>query len=653
MKSFISICAALCLLQTRVYSQSGFTIEAATGIVTDVKNNPASDITEIRIVLPDKEFEKLHITINSLQFRFDCNEPTGCIRLFPRDIQRGIVLLRFKANVLTGISDRSVIGQKESLAQANKISFTETDNNKREFEFSLAASLSAKKNAGPDKSVLAVCKDTTGEMKTLSGLASFTFLCPDSLLKKECFCGIPVKNAFENMYLPPCFDKDGNAISVKYHVLYDMSQTDPLRKAFLFETQKSSLEKSKCPGVPYTSFEFASIRKKMRTREGFIMAVSAIAHKDSSVVIDSNQVNFFMDSAQAVQNAFTAAGNRTTTTGGQGNTEAYAPGKEENILKGAVTLQADLVYFNNYFRDGNFIQDVYLQQLICLQQNIARFFELPVIPKSGKELAEALDEKIKSLGDNLRPYYTFACQLLQQLITEYDSALHHVSNYRIYTQVMQVPNADELTVGIGTKTNNQVSYLYRHKFLVKGGMKLDFSTGVFVSGLDNQDFSIRSVRYTFRDSLTAPTRDTTGNLIDANKNKLNVNTGFLVHVYPRSGHYWNIGGVAGVTFNNSQFMFLVGGSAMFRMGNTRLSFVGGLAFGQQKELQASQAQYRVDENQYPLNKIYNQDNRPGQIVLADRLPRFLQDPNVQTYNKIKRSWFAGITYNFAGINLGK
>ena len=86
---------------------------------------------------------------------------------------------------------------------------------------------------------------------------------------------------------------------------------------------------------------------------------------------------------------------------------------------------------------------------------------------------------------------------------------------------------------------------------------------------------------------------------------------------------------------------------MFRMGNGRLSFIAGGAVGKQKQLDANQQQYNIKSADLTSNNIYIQND------INNRLPRFFAETNIQTYDKLKLSWFAGITYNFAGLNLSK
>ena len=617
-------------------------IDVSTGEVYELKGESVSGFKTVVIRLPEKDFQNIKINIsNNAQLGFKCDDKDkNCHLINASDIDSGRILLHFTGKVLSSIGNRvfsytkDVLSGKDTLRITGiskplitPVSFVPASGGKDEPPRIETRGYNSK-----------FCKDTSNNGQTVNGIPDLSFLCPEIAGKKDCPCGVPIKNGFENMYLPPCFDKKGNAISVKNHVLYDMSATDPLQKVFLFEIKKASAKKNNsCSTILDGShFQYAKIKTRMSPGVENIMAVSVIAHKDSVIIIDSNSRNYFLDSATAVQAAFTAAGSKGKTSD---STLHLDGGGKDSVyfLRAAVVLRSDLVYFNNYYRDLAFVQEKYNVALACLQVKITEVFFLNNVPRTGNDLASAIE---RWLPDTLRVYRRFACLLLNQIASEYDSAVNRRSNYRIYTQLLQIPNADEL--GIGIKTSKSTTSLYGHKFNIKGGIKIDFSTGIFVTGLNSSENILTSLRFRIRDSATAPTtRDTVGNLILPNEDKLNFSTGFLVHVYRRSGHWINTGMVAGATVSNSEFMMLLGGSIMFRMGNGRLSLVGGWAFGKQKALDANHQKYLYNANQFPTNQVYNKD----------QLPRFFTDTNISTYEKRQRSWFAGITYNFASIKL--
>lgn len=479
---------------------------------------------------------------------------------------------------------------------------------------------------------------------SVPGLPGVSFLCEDTALAKKCNCGTPIQNQFQNMYLKPCFDPKGKAISVSNVLWFNTIEEDPARKIFLLKTKegkKSKKSKPDCPDVYKTGFEFLRIKHRMSPVVDRILAIAVIAHKDSIITFDTSYVNYFLDSAMAAQNSFTNAGTKKIEPAVDSNKVIPETTKDTfQELKTATNLKDDLLYFNSKYSNQAFIQSYYDAELLCIQSSIVKRFELASIPKSGNSLATSIEEKLKATITN-RGYYNYICSLLSSIASEYQAAITRKSDLKVFTKILQVPNADEFTVSV--KGGKQANTLYSHKFNVSGGIKLDFSTGVFLTGVNDKEYVLSSANMRFLDSATTPDRqvDTTGNLIDVNTKKLNYSVGLMAHVYYRTGYFINAGIATGVTINNSDFMWLVGASVMFRMGNGRLSFVGGWAFGKENALDAN-------HQQYLKSKVNTQLSSPNTIT---NVPRFFTETNISTYEKRKTGWFAGITYNFASIKL--
>jgi len=644
-------CILVLLLCQKAFSQSFIEVDLNTNRFSQSEEAFVSGHKTIRIKLPEAEYKNARIQINSVLFSFDCERFGGkqgpsCFQLYLSDIDSGCVYFNFKDKTLAGIG-RNFTKNKTELFNKKTELLTGTDtlyivNLKKAGDTVKLALPFVAKTKKPDQHATdgavdyrsSFCSEKSEDTSTLSPFPDFSFLCP-GITNKKCDCGILVRSPFENIYLPPCFDTNGNALSIKNHLLYDMSATDPLQTAFLFEVTKSKkINPSGCPSsVP---FQFASIRTKMCPSVNNILAVSVIAPRDSMIVIDSNYTNYFLDSAAKVQGAFTAAGSGKIAIEKGANKDSLNSSKDsQNILtRQTVALRNDLVYFNNYYQNLNFIQEKYKAQLACIQVKISEVYRLQNIPKSGTELVADIDAVLMKNKQFLEQYSFIICSLLKQIGAEYDTALNRKGKYRVFTKLFQIPNADEISIGIKTKSTT----LYRHNFLIRNGWKIDFSTGVFVNGLNSVDYSLTSTRYKVRTNPTDSLRDTTGNFIQKNKHRLNYNTGFLVHVYKRSGSYINQGIVAGVNFNNSEFNLLLGGSIMFRMGNARFSFVGGFAFGREKTLDANHRQYELDGKPPADSQFF-----------VSQVPRFLPDANISTYDSFKTSWFFGISYNFASI----
>lgn len=608
---------------------------------------------EIVFILPERNFEKVQILIHQTSFSFNCQKNESCINLFASDIDSGAIHLLFEKGRLLQIGSRKVSGDKvvlkdddtDILGTVSFLTGQKTEAGSFSFLGNFSEDEPADKNEKKPRSFTSsFCNPSCNEQAEADSLPERFFSCdrPDDY---SCSCGIPVNSKFDYKYLPPCFAQKDYAVSVKNQLLYDMSENDGVRKVYLLELRGK--KDTSCRNGRKFQYEYPAVKKSIRPRAGEMLAVTIIAHKDSSVIIDSNAVNYFLDSASVFGKSLAD----TAAFSGEPSLEML-PGKEDSlktaaslrILSGAVSLSDELIGFNQRYQALKVVQEKYQEALNCLQLRIVRFFSLKAIPLSGNELASAIESQLKKSGLPCK-YHEQACHVLSLIAAEYDKALQYQSDYRTYTQVFQVPNADELSIGIRTK--NVAKALYHHDFPIKGGLKIDFSTGVFVTGLNSVNFVTSSQRFLFKDSARGLSRDTTGNLIGHDTRKFNFNTGLMVHIYPRTGRLWNVGGVAGVVINNGDFNMMLGGSAMFRMGKARFSLVGGLAIGKEKMLDANQQQYLHTASMNPPGKVYVQNSDDN------RLPRFFTETNISTYDKLKLSWFMGITYNFASLNLGK
>jgi len=178
------------------------------------------------------------------------------------------------------------------------------------------------------------------------------------------------------------------------------------------------------------------------------------------------------------------------------------------------------------------------------------------------------------------------------------------------------PNADDLILSITAKPNpvynkNGEEIKIDIPFMVKGGCKIDFSTGIFFSNIVDKEF-VNKPNY-LNDSITGY------NLIQADKNSLGYGIAGYIHAYWRTACNMNLSFTAGVGIDqNTQVKFMPGISLILGR-NERLIINGGFAIGKQKVLSNVQ-----DENHLYKEKV---------------------DP-VYT-ETFKKGWFLGISYNLS------
>jgi len=137
-------------------------------------------------------------------------------------------------------------------------------------------------------------------------------------------------------------------------------------------------------------------------------------------------------------------------------------------------------------------------------------------------------------------------------------------------------------------TGSKQSYVY--DFWLRGGLKVDFSFGIFASGLIDNEFQ----KYQF---------DNNGTLTDSievkrqNSGGYNFGFGGMVNITPRLGTSWVTPGLSfGVIYSTNQKLQFVPSLAL-HMGKTeRLVLHAGLAMGFVKSIDLSQHTWRVVEN---------------------------------------------------------
>jgi hypothetical protein len=456
---------------------------------------------------------------------------------------------------------------------------------------------------------------------------------------KQTSCSTNINNPFSQLYMPPCTDKKGSAISISSGLVINTTSSDLHSAIYLVKFRKEN----KSYGA-YQSYEVASTVKTLSPKVDRLLAVVVTAHKDSTISIDTTVANYFLDSAMAANDAYLNINKRTEPD--SPTLFQHKIDTETAILTARMTatLQYDLIAFNALYSSGMFRQLEYNREMACVQSNIVKYLNLSSVPTSGKMLVDQLTALLLSLQSK-SAYAKFLCKTLQVIATEYDKMLAQKSLLKTHIAIIQVPNADEFTIKI--KYGVTQKKIVEQKFLVKGGWKIDFGTGVVLNGLNNSNFIQRSTLLRYRDSSNATIRDTVGQTISKNRGKINYTLGLLTHVYYRTGSYVNAGFVAGVSFNNTELTMLLGGSAMVRMGNTRLAFVGGLALGKETRLDVNHEQFEYNKSNYDANKIYVQNSSDP----SERLPRFFSDTNIQSYDRLSTRWFFGISYNFASIKL--
>lgn len=223
-------------------------------------------------------------------------------------------------------------------------------------------------------------------------------------------------------------------------------------------------------------------------------------------------------------------------------------------------------------------------------------------------------------------------------VNEIVKLIKKIQSYRRFAfPPIQIQNADLTEFNFEVFKNKNKIFTPKYYFFNKGGFKIDFSSGIFASGLVNDVFSTKSFQ-TFdttrvykvvydrngvasrKDSITGFSNVTKQKIIQGNSGEFNIGLGVLLHAYSRWWKRINLGAsVGGIIDNQSKVRYLAGGSLLLGR-EQRLIFTYGCAFGQ-------------------IAKLADGSNI-GDVITSS---------NVPTKDVWDRGWFFSVTYNLGNI----
>lgn len=220
-----------------------------------------------------------------------------------------------------------------------------------------------------------------------------------------------------------------------------------------------------------------------------------------------------------------------------------------------------------------------------------------------------------------------------------------VVSYRVFdSHSFLIKNRDEINFQVNKfRDKHKVTLEQEEKNLqITGGVKIDFSLGLFSTGLMDKMFTSTSVSApsdtTFLslpngvidfDSIVSINRDIRkDSILRDDHGRFSYGPAVFSHVYWRSGSFINVGVTFGFSIDQQATpRYLLGGSIM--LGNhQRFVMSGGVAFGQRKQLASGL--------------------KEGQLVTLSSYP----NSTLPTTDRSDTSWFFSISYNFTGFSVG-
>jgi hypothetical protein len=305
-----------------------------------------------------------------------------------------------------------------------------------------------------------------------------------------------------------------------------------------------------------------------------------------------------------------------------------------------LSLEIALEKFNNNYAVIDFSEKEYYNNLFCIKLNLEKIFSIPV-PDKGEELTKLLVNVVKSNttpGDYV--YYTDFTNLILAIQSNYDSACNKKAKYAVCSKSIQVPDADDFSISI--KYSNSTDYILKRTLHTSLGWKIDFSTGLFISGLKDDNYIFKDTTVKYRRDTTAAANsliDTTGKIViqeDDGKNKLGL--AVMLHAYPRISANYNFGITAGIAANTTgDFNFLLGLGIMLG-SQKRIVLSGGCVWGKTNTKSNAISLGLNRQNPYDEQNL-NKYSKPIFYTSADN--------KVPVVSGWHNSWFLGFSFNLS------
>jgi len=442
-------------------------------------------------------------------------------------------------------------------------------------------------------------------------------------------------------------DNPTNALSSKYVLVIDVRANPEFEPFTILKLKKKDAKGGKTPADGY---EYYRVKKFLSPLSNSQMTLWVIGDKDKSYELQTDSLNAYLDDESKFVSAMTPAATATdkdkpVKKDSSGNEALEKKETETEFMQHIQLLEVGLNSFNAQFNSIDGKEQSYYTALACLKGGIIE--RLKVSPENATTLANGL--MVRALSEIMisKEYYQDFCRHIESVKELYEVAINKKTSFIVYRSHLPVPDVDRFNVNIKLKDDKK--NLFSQGFNVSGGLKLDFSTGIFITGLSAASFTTGSQTFRYKDGTDKVDPQTgnitttyNGSLIEdtrkvvvKNKNYA-IGSGVLAHAYWRSGTFANVGLTGGVFLNNSQIQALFGGSLMLGNLSRRFSLSGGIAMGNETVLSAENQKYfwngkdKIYNSKYDLPSDYTETTSPA------------------TVNHFKwNSWFVALTYNFA------
>ncbi|OEK04410.1 hypothetical protein BFP71_13095 [Roseivirga misakiensis] len=257
----------------------------------------------------------------------------------------------------------------------------------------------------------------------------------------------------------------------------------------------------------------------------------------------------------------------------------------------------------------------------CNEAQDCSLFILNQLNSTKSELKNSLEIVLDQLNDNLQIRilsHTLDFDQIEGQIKEFVKYYRSITPDRFYvSKRVQDVRGDELKIKYSLKPKEglTITPIYPEQtdsisFNVRSNFKISFSSGIFLSGLSDYEYTTQA--------FTDGNNNVLNQIALKNDNDTDINLGGLIHVHSDNGGFINPTLSVGAMINdNENIRYLVGGGLIFGR-QQRLILNGGLAFGKVERLASNQS-------------------------IGDQVASF---DEVQIVKQSKSSFFIGFSYNF-------
>lgn len=246
----------------------------------------------------------------------------------------------------------------------------------------------------------------------------------------------------------------------------------------------------------------------------------------------------------------------------------------DEVISKLIAWRAKLKQIRQQFKDMDECYDICM-----IQQEIRK-----AMMKDFSQDKNLLDYLNKLLGED--PTHKVVIEEVIQLY----KLIVLVPTTIVY-QIPQIENVDQYIFDITVlpKRDVQKSTILSHQPIrlnTKGGIKFDFSTGIFLTNLKSESFLLKP-GHTYQIGQSGDTtKEESNQVIRQEEGGLDMGASAFLHVYSRLGEAFNVSGTFGVgsTINKTpEVRYFLGGSVLY--GNFgRIALTAGACFGQRFQL---------------------------------------------------------------------